>query len=523
VPSKNNLRVGNIKLKYGSVRYLEFENAVNLINTLLKDNLELDDCLVKLKAITFYEEASLIEEYIQLLSVASQSNKIRAMEYVKKLGKEHSIVEDFDKKLQDVVFRTELLYESFNKQFESMGDSQRSFIEEVLIAVKEDIERSIVNSEYTVAREQVSALKQLSFDHHLGGRFGKYIDVKTRQINDSLFDAYVGVARKAISRKVFSITERYLDAIYADRNFQDAIESGKLEALESELFEVYLREGDSYVESGDFEKAESFYGKAENSDFAKYNKGARKNLERSLQDLYYKKSNVSDSYVDVSGQKDVNTNDEGSNEGIIEELLVEYERYLSKAMIKKEASDFIACGRILDEAVELERKIRQVGYVETRASELLSSLNNPATYQKRLIRVNDYLDKKEYENAIKEYVKAGELYYQARLTVYGLYYVKLFDFVDLKRLDGLYVAYAQYALKTSDLDSAFKVYRKIEDRGIVFPGNDRFQEILGARISIRDQKKYPGANPKRILRDYLEGSDGMNEFKSAYLMMWKVS
>ena len=196
---------------------------------------------------------------------------------------------------------------------------------------------------------------------------------------------------------------------------------------------------------------------------------------------------------------------------------------IHNAKIKQDAFDFLGCEKILDHAIQLELKIGECSYSQTMALEIKESLQNAILFQNKLIHVNEKIENREFNEAIKIYYEAGLIFNTYSLSEYGLYYVAPFDFVEIKRKEALYIALAQNAVNKSEFEMALTTLTEIKARNITHTDLNRILEILGAKIALRDVSILPKANAKKLVKEYTNDDNWYQAFKEAYLLIWKTS
>ncbi len=505
----NTIEIRKVKAHYNEESFAKFKDYLAQINLLNTDKTSLEVHAYTIQNVSFAEDWKLQEDLDRLCEINYAVSLISTRSYYQKLALDTYDPYAFKSLLNNVEFRVKLLKGAL---FEKYNDLEiREMFSELLEGYIQRIYHLEEQEAYAEAYELIAVAKSLKEFIEIDADKQKLLDSLERKNSKALLDAYVAVADKAIERDVVALAENYIRLLDEWRQKLDVNYTDEYQQLVARLYNHVCEKADNLARAGQFALAEDHYFIADDI-YQKYE--LPQYAKHAWKEGFYQGQ-----YSEYQDEPDV---EEGSLSVLYcAKRIEQFNQKIDKALIKKQASDFLGLRRILSDVVGDEYDMIACGYDGVLASELLSSVQHPLAYQEKLIAIDKLITEKKYDYAINEYFQAGNLYFTHSLKDAGLFFVSPLEFVESRRNADLEMALLSYLMGVGEYKVAIDLAMRMCDKNYK---NDHFFEqieLLGARCAMQDSEN--GEEYHQALAKYSFQSEYINYFKKGFETMWNMN
>ncbi len=515
-------KIGKLNFYHSQDGLEAFLHKTNLINRYYTEKVDIESQLKKLKKLQFSGDQQLLSNHATvLLSRYFVNNGFNNVVRELQLDQDNDPLHILPL-FQDLKFHTELACDACESQKEKYFNPALNYNFTFTQYIQKEIEQHAVAEQYNEAHDMILSLQYFCSENQLDYINPSYFSSKLRLVQTGIFDAYLRVANQALSSGLFEMSRDYLTMIKTEFDIESELSNQKIQKLEERLFAYKLSLAQSELELQNNEKALNLLSEADQLYSEFQLNSSRRILDACFQDIY-RLTASNTSIDDTQDEQIVNTVPAPIDQALCEKYAGQYQTLVKKAELKISNSDFLGAQYMLQQAHEVRLKSRCEFALHTDATELLASIKSAIRFQNLLLDINKLATTQDYQELINVYQEAENIFHKAQLEKQGLYLINMLEYAQIKGNVSFYKKLADHYMKQFDFDLALDALYEIYQKDATNDEIIRLQELLGARMAIADHKKMPDANPKQLLRDYINGDKWFKPFKEAYLMIWKTS
>ena len=186
-----------------------------------------------------------------------------------------------------------------------------------------------------------------------------------------------------------------------------------------------------------------------------------------------------------------------------------------------EKREYIFANQALEKATILAKGNPDCGMDVSEMLELQKTIQPISHYQKEMAKINQYIDEKEYHDALETYQSLTKFFTDSCPEKFGIVHQPIEVYVKSHSI-GLFIDYGvTYFTNLGDLNFSLDLLNELRHREYNSGWSKLSQEALGTKLAQADLEKNRDLEPKLKVLDYTHSDKWYNHLKKAYLLEWK--
>ena len=181
--------------------------------------------------------------------------------------------------------------------------------------------------------------------------------------------------------------------------------------------------------------------------------------------------------------------------------------------IKKK--DFINADAQFDKAMKIASDNIECGISISNAEKKKQEIEAGVSYQQKLRQVNDLIDRRSYEEAIRVYLKTGEYFNENSVGALKIEHKPLFVFIKEKNT-GFINYGSRYFAKNKELKKSLSLLDELRKLDVHRKATKNNQTLLGTQLAIQDYNERPETIAKQYVITYTNGDSWFKYLRRAY-------
>jgi hypothetical protein len=197
-----------------------------------------------------------------------------------------------------------------------------------------------------------------------------------------------------------------------------------------------------------------------------------------------------------------------------------YDEEFATGLGQVDSKDYINAVASFGNAVQVSESNRDCGINAEQAISNKRTYETPATYQRAMQKIGDYITNAMYESATADYLKMGDYFKTNKLEAFGFNHAPLPDFMMTKRYE--YVMFGvTYFANNGDPETGMKLMKHLRNINVNSKLTKMQQLSLARAMAVRDLKSNPALNAKLKVTEYTLGDKWYAVFSKEYIKQVK--